>query len=712
MKTWPRLALVIGAAVALVFALLAAYGAIVWHALDPERQNALAALFGGYGDTLVLLLSMLALAAGLALAPLFGAYVVTPVRLSQATRLIATANPSHRIVPDGSREMRELARAINLLADRYEQSVRQAREESEAARREVDHERSRLAALVGELGHPVVVCNAEGTVLLYNNAARKLFTRGDTALGTTLLGLGRSLFSIIDRTLVAYNLARIEDEMRREVARPLAHFVTSTADGDLLRTQMAPIRGAGGALEGYILTFVAGQGELAAAERREESLHVLAEAGRAALASIRAAAEALEHTADADADLRGRFLRVIREESDSLAHRLELAMREYADEMRAQWPLEDMPAAKLADLAREHIEHALDVRVEAECNPPQASLRIDSYALLHVIAFCARELRSVCATPSVFLRLGTTRGYVEIDIGVRGAAPAVPVSRDWDTRGLGREGELARRTVRQIMERHGGEAWQQTDAVRGETYFRLLLPAIEPRRQALPVERAHESRPEFYDFDLFRRPQQAAGLAQRPLSELTYTVFDTETTGLDPARGDEIIAIGAVRIVNGRVLPHEAFEQLIDPGRALSRESARITGIEGDVLKGQPAVAAVLPLFHAYCEDTVLVAHNAAFDMRFLEMKEKATGIRFAQPVLDTLLLSAVLHPALESHRLEAIAERHGVSVVGRHTALGDAMVTAEIFLRMIPQLAELGILTLEDAQLASQRTYYARVRY
>jgi DNA polymerase-3 subunit epsilon len=243
--------------------------------------------------------------------------------------------------------------------------------------------------------------------------------------------------------------------------------------------------------------------------------------------------------------------------------------------------------------------------------------------------------------------------------------------------------------------------------------FCMQLPTTMPEKATnLPAN--PESRPEYYDFDLFNQPGQSRELDERALGELSYTVFDTETTGLDPSAGDEIISIGAVRVVNGRLLKHETFDQLIDPRRALSRESIQIHGITPDMLKGQPRIDAVLPAFFRFAEDTVLVAHNAAFDMRFLQLKEASTAVKFIQPVLDTLLLSAVAHPGYENaeHSLEAMAARLGIDVIGRHTALGDAIVTGEVFLKLVPLLAERGIHTLKDAREASRKTLYAKLEY
>jgi len=197
-----------------------------------------------------------------------------------------------------------------------------------------------------------------------------------------------------------------------------------------------------------------------------------------------------------------------------------------------------------------------------------------------------------------------------------------------------------------------------------------------------------------------------------PLASLTYTVFDTETTGLRPSNGDEIIAIGAIRMAEGRLLGGETFDRLVDPGRGIPPASTRVHGIDETMVRGQPPIITILPEFFAFARDTVLVGHNAAFDMKFFRLKEEASGVRFTMPVLDTLLLSAVEGDRDDDHSLEGIATRLGVAVTGRHTALGDAIVTGEIFLRQIPLLASKGITTLEQALAASRKTPLARVRY
>jgi len=175
-----------------------------------------------------------------------------------------------------------------------------------------------------------------------------------------------------------------------------------------------------------------------------------------------------------------------------------------------------------------------------------------------------------------------------------------------------------------------------------------------------------------------------------------------ETTGLKPSSGNKIISIGAVRIIAGRLLWGKTFECMVNLGISIPASSTRFHGITDDMVVDKPPIEQVLTQFHDFVGNSVLVAHNAAFDMKFIRLSEHASNISFDNTVLDTLLLSVYLQKKETDHTLEGIAGRMGVEIHGRHTAIGDTLVTAKIFLNQAGLLAGNGVHTLGDALKAS----------
>lgn len=198
------------------------------------------------------------------------------------------------------------------------------------------------------------------------------------------------------------------------------------------------------------------------------------------------------------------------------------------------------------------------------------------------------------------------------------------------------------------------------------------------------------------DFDILHAPLPAR-LAEAAPRAATYVVFDTETTGLLPDQGDEIVQIAAVRVVAGKMRPDDRFDLLVNPGRIIPAASTAIHGIRDADVAGACDVPEAIRRFHAFAHDAVLVAHNAPFDMTFLRRREAELGLRFDMPVLDTVLLSAILFGQGEVHTLDAVCARLGVVIpeAVRHTAIGDAIGTAAALERMLPMLEGTGHDTL-----------------
>ncbi len=698
--------------------------ALFWADLEAHEQALLTTIMSEHGALLVVVALLALVALGVALRALFQAYVTAPLRMAEATRTMLEANPDYRLPETGSAELRLLARTINQLADERNSLHHDVEERVAEGRLSMEEERNRLAALMSELTQSVVVCNLDGRILLYNNRARLQFkAMADAAPGSgSFIGLGRSIFAVIEPNLISHALEQLQHRLNRAGAAPVAHFVTVTAAGQLLRMQMAPVLAAAAPVapdaappevSGYVLTIDDVTRGYEADSARDQLLQSLTEGSRAPLANIRAAVENLVAYPDMASEERERFMTIVVEEVGALSQKIDRAASDHAGSLKARWPLEEMLGTDLVAALQRRIEKRLELPCKIEEVDDEAWVNVDSFSLLQGLTYLAARLQEGYGVREVRVRLIPAGRMVYLDLIWSGAIVATETQINWELEPMTSGGEATPLTLREVVERHGGEIWLQRDRTSHRAFFRFLIPAASPQESVEAGWPVHgESRPEYYDFDLFGQSDERRDLDDRLLSELTYTVFDTETTGLEPSKGDEIIQIGAVRIVNGRRLRHENFDQLVDPLRRLTKESIEIHGITREMLEGQPTIDRVLPGFHAFCADTVLVAHNAAFDMRFLQLKEEATGVHFTNPVLDTMLLSLVVQPSQESHRLEAIAERLGVSVIGRHTALGDAIVTGEVLLKLIPLLNERGIRTLREARDAAQESYLARVRY
>ena len=714
------------AALALALALLAgASVALVWATLEPAERDAVVALLASRAMLLVMLWLVVFGAAAWAAGRGFERFVEAPHRLAEQAQVLLAGSAARELDVQGSAANRQLAEALNALAQQRTRLRDDVALQIAQASRGIEQERSRLSALMAELTQSVVVCNLDGRILLYNSHARAqalTWSRTPaTAGGAELIGLGRSIYAVFERELLAHALESIRQRARAGTAHPSAQFVTSTGSGRLLRVQMAAVHSAAEeaagvaaepTLSGFVLMLDDITRDFEQEALRDRLLLGLTEGSRASLGNLQAAVEMLE-LPELEPPMRERFQRVVRDEVGAMTGRLQALAADVLAGMKTRWPMEDMLGADLVAAGVRRIETLGAVRVSASEVDASVWLKVDSYSLLQALAYLAGRLVDEYDVRVLRLRLQPAGARAQLDLVWAGAGLSTETVMNWQIDAMRSGADATPLTLRDVVERHGGEFWFERERVRHESFFRFLLPcaAAGEALPAAPLERG-DGRPEFYDFDLFQTSAQTRALEERPLAGLSCTVFDTETTGLSPSDGDEIIQIGATRIVNGKLLRHESFEQLVDPRRALAAASIAIHGIRPETLQGQPTILEVLPVFHAFAAETVLVAHNAAFDMRFLQMKEELSGLRFDHPVLDTLLLSAWLHPHQASHRLEAIAERVGVPVTGRHSALGDALITAEVFLRLVPLLHARGLLTLGDARAASQQTYQARLAY
>jgi DNA polymerase-3 subunit epsilon len=605
---------------------------------------------------------------------LFDTNVARPIdTLAGALRARAHADVGGDVDAAVARYLGDLAPAATAAAA----SLRETRNAlAESVAREtlrLGQEKARLESLLSDLPEGVLLCTGDHQIVFYNAPAVDLLGAGLS------LGLDRRVTDYLREGTVRLAHERIVAANDADAASDL--MCTTVAGARVLAARMRLLADDGGTAPGYVLTLRDVTADLSARTRTDALLSEVFDRVSRPAANLNMLMSALP---DGDGPLHA----ALRSEVAALSVAVTDLARRHDEARLDSWPMTMTRASDLLD----GIKGRLAARgIAVNTDAAGLLLRCNGFDLLALLDSLATHLAETGRGQALQASIAEEDTGAVIRLLWEGAPLSVALLDRW----LAEPVEPGRPDTHltDVLAAHATEIWPETPAPGRGT---ICLPIRQARREVgrpKPVLRKV-----VYDFDLLSKAR-GAKVAETRLDQLTYVVFDTETTGLLPRQGDEIVQIAALRIVNGRRIDGEVFDTLVNPSRGIPLSSTEVHGITEAMVSDAPDVGTALRQFHHFAQGAVLVAHNAPFDMEFLRRHEARLGLRFDNPVLDTVLLSAVVFGQHEVHSLDALTHRLGITIPeeARHTAIGDTRATAEAFLRLMAMLQGRHLLTFGD---------------
>ena len=256
-------------ALSVVLIVIILTGSAVWfkYQLTSEQLQFFLHLLRQFVGPVVVIALVLLMVSAASVLTVFRKYILPTRKIADEISLINSSNPSHRIRSDGGAEIRHLCERINEGAERFEFLAKNVEDKINRARAESEQEKNTLAAIMAELPEGVLICNTDGRILLYNNRARQLLIgsagppdsnqkhTSPSAESTWYIGLGRSVYGVIDRSLIEHALDQIGVKLRENNPEVVSYFVVPGADDRLLRVEAVPVLDAKRQFSGLILIF-------------------------------------------------------------------------------------------------------------------------------------------------------------------------------------------------------------------------------------------------------------------------------------------------------------------------------------------------------------------------------------------------------------------------------------------------------------------------
>jgi len=611
------------------------------------------------------------------------------LEIRRGAEIVSRINLSHRIELDTGDELQELALDFNHMAENLGRAYDELEGRVREATRTLQEERNRLAAVLRTMVDGVVVANADGETILMNPQARIILDMGYTS------GIGTALGRMFPSDRLGFYLKRLRqrwDQGRgsgEEVVFPLS-------DGRLLKGSLSIIPGSGGERPGFLLVFRDLSDPSEEIKHFEETLREMPRLLREPLGTSRSLLETLLSHREMPAEKQLTFLSAVADELNRLSERVMAIEEATSAAHTSRWPA--IPSNP-RDLVEEAVLLVPGIRVETEANEETVPLvLVEPFSW---VASLQSVLQWIMQTNPGQMTIGANlrveEGTVVTTFQLEGPFKGNPI--ELESLAVCPAGEEPL-TLGEAVHRNRGELWIRSSGNSHEV--RLALLQATDISEGCRADGLIEGEPEFYDFDLFlpRPVVERADQLQANLADLDYVVFDTETTGMRLSQGDKAISISGIRIRRGRIQNADYFHTLINPGRPIPHESIQFHHIEDHMVADAPSISVVYPQFVEFVGDSILVAHNAAFDKKCLELAAAEAGLPLIDnPILDTLMLSYGIHEGAQGHSLDAIAERMGIIIEGRHTSLGDARATAHAFLGFLSLLPARGVRTLAEAK-------------